>query len=73
MSAIASTAVYRKKQSHINTNIHIYIHIYIQRVLGAKVSTSGYNPRADSESKASYTQGQIGKGSGVRSFLKCRE
>jgi hypothetical protein len=41
----------------------------IQNVQGVKVTTSGFNSRADSESKMSYTHmGTICSGSGVMSF-----
>ena len=42
---------------------------YIQSIPGVKFTTSGFNSRADSESKMSYTHmGPIRDGSGVMSF-----
>jgi len=40
----------------------------IQSVPGVKTTTLGFNSRADSESKTSYTHGPIRNGSGVMSF-----
>jgi hypothetical protein len=41
---------------------------HIKDVLGVKVTTSGFNFRADSESKRHIHMGPIRKGSGVMSF-----
>ena len=48
--------------------IYIYIYIYIQGVPGVKVTTSGFNSRADSESKSHIHMRPIRNGSGVMSF-----
>ena len=43
---------------------------HIQGVPGVKVTTSGFNSRADSESKTSYTQGSNSQRFRVYEFLK---
>jgi hypothetical protein len=42
--------------------------VHIQNVPGVKITTSGFNSRADSESKRHTHMGPIRNGSGVMSF-----
>jgi len=48
----------------------VRLRIDIQDVPGIKVTTSGFNSRADSESKTSYTQGPKSQRLKICEFLK---
>jgi len=48
--------------------IFILLYFHIQGVPGVKVTTSGFNSRADSELKSLIHIGPIRNGSGVLSF-----
>ena len=59
--------VYIYTRTHSHTLGHS-VYICIQDVQGVKVIISGFNSRADSESKSHTHMGQIRNGSGVMSF-----
>jgi len=51
-------------------NVFSKNYIYIQRVPGVKVTTSGFNSRGDSESKTPYTHGSNSQRFRSYEFLK---
>ena len=66
---IKRSIVPKCSQSESRVWNNLYTH-KIQNVPGVKVNTSGFNPRADSESKTSYTHGSNSQRFRSYEFLK---